>query len=177
MDRFKCVCVDGEAALATMAAYIDLNPVRAGIVEDPALYEWSGYGEASGGSRRARRGLCKALNRPQDSWEGRALPRYRLFLFDEGLAVEPESKSHGAGKRKRRGVSPEARGKVIEEKGEISPSRALRKRVSAFSNGVAIGGEIFVKTMTARYQLTMDRKRERVPKHVGGTGGFFVMRE
>jgi len=177
MDRFKCVCVDGEAALATMAAYIDLNPVRAGIVEDPALYEWSGYGEASGGSRRARRGLCKALNLPQDSWEGCALPRYRLFLFDEGLAVEPKSKSLGAGKRKRRGVSPEARGKAIEGKGEISPSLALRKRVSAFSNGVAIGGEVFVKTMTARYQLSMDRKRERIPKHVGGTGGFFVMRE
>ena len=28
MDRFKSVLVDGEAALATMAAYIDLNPVR-----------------------------------------------------------------------------------------------------------------------------------------------------
>jgi hypothetical protein len=42
MDRFKSVLVDGEAALATMAASIDLNPVRAGIVEDPMLYEWSG---------------------------------------------------------------------------------------------------------------------------------------
>jgi len=86
--------------------------------------------------------------------------------------VDPESKSHGAGKLKRRGVSPEARGKVIEEKREILPSLALRKRVPAFSNGVTIGGELVAKTVTARYQLTMDRERERVSKHVGAAGGF-----
>ena len=40
------------------------NPVRAGIVEDSMLYEWSGYGEAAGGSRRARSGHCKALSLP-----------------------------------------------------------------------------------------------------------------
>ncbi len=68
MDRFKSVCVEGEVALAIMAGYIDLNPVRAGIGEDPMDYEWSGYGDAVGGSKRARRGLCKALNLPQDSW-------------------------------------------------------------------------------------------------------------
>ena len=73
MDRFKSVCVDGEAALATMAAYIDLNPVRAGIVEDPMLCEWSSYGDAAGRSKRARRGLCKVLNLPRDSREGRGL--------------------------------------------------------------------------------------------------------
>jgi hypothetical protein len=93
MDRFKSVLVEGEAALATMAAYIDLNPVRAGITDDPMSYEFSGYGDAAGGSKRARRGLCKALNLPQGSWESRGLARYRLFLFDEGLSMEPESKS------------------------------------------------------------------------------------
>lgn len=113
MDRFKSVLVEGEAALATMAAYIDLNPVRAGIIDDPMHYEWSGYGEAMGGSRRARRGLCKALNLPRDSWECRGLARYRLFLFDEGLVVEPQSPSHGKGKRKRRGIKMAARTKVL----------------------------------------------------------------
>ena len=29
-----------------MAAYIDLNPMRVGMVSDPAEYRWSGYGEA-----------------------------------------------------------------------------------------------------------------------------------
>jgi putative transposase len=59
MDRFKSVLVEDGEALRTMALYIDLNPVRAGLVEDPKDYRWTGYGEACGGSKRARRGLCR----------------------------------------------------------------------------------------------------------------------
>src|ERR1035437_2851359 len=35
-DRFKSVIVEDGVACKTMAAYIDLNPVRAGMVKDPA---------------------------------------------------------------------------------------------------------------------------------------------
>jgi len=178
MDRFQSVLVDGEAALATMAAYIDLNPVRAGIVEDPMLYEWSGYGEAAGGSRRARRGLCKALSLPQDLWEGRGMARYRLFLFDEGLSVEAETPSLGRGKKKRGGIKMEARMKVVEERGKVSPGQNLRKRVASFSLGVAIGNEDFVNGVAARYQEALGRKKARSPRSLsGGDSGLFVMRE
>ena len=61
-DRFKSVLVDGAGlSLATMAAYIDLNPVRAGLVNDPKDYRWCGYGEAVAGQRLARTGLCRIL--------------------------------------------------------------------------------------------------------------------
>ena len=178
MDRFRSVCVDGEAALATMAAYIDLNPVRAGIVVDPMDYEWSGYGDAAGGSKRARRGLCKALNLPRDSWEGRGMARYRLFLFDEGLSVEPESPSLGKGRKRRGGIKMEARTKVAEQKGVLSPREALSRRVASFTTGMAIGGEGFVKGVASRYQEAMGRKRPRIPRSLPGEGGgFFVMKE
>jgi putative transposase len=36
-------------ALAMIAAYIDLNAVRAGLVVDPKDYRFCGYGEAMGG--------------------------------------------------------------------------------------------------------------------------------
>ena len=50
-ERFKSVLVEGSGTtLAAMAAYIDLNPVRAGLVEDPKDYRWCGYGEALGGA-------------------------------------------------------------------------------------------------------------------------------
>jgi putative transposase len=56
MDRFKSVLVEGKGeALRTMAAYIDLNPVRAGLVKDPKDYRWCGYAEALAGTRRMRR--------------------------------------------------------------------------------------------------------------------------
>src|SRR5690606_27693693 len=57
-ERFKSVLVeDDPGTLKMVAAYIDLNPVRAGLVEDPADYRWSGYGEAMGGGDAARAGL------------------------------------------------------------------------------------------------------------------------
>jgi REP element-mobilizing transposase RayT len=95
MERFKSVLVEDGEALRTMALYIDLNPVRAGLVEDPKDYRWTGYGEAMGGSKRARRGLCRVMEASMDSWEerrGELTPgqAYRCWLFGEGLEVGVE---------------------------------------------------------------------------------------
>ena len=65
-DAFKSVIVEDGYAAKTIAAYIDLNPVRAGMVKDPADYRWSSYGEAIGGGakgngKKARAGLVRAL--------------------------------------------------------------------------------------------------------------------
>jgi putative transposase len=52
-DRFKSVLVEGEGnPLQTMAAYIDLNSVRAGIVDDPKDYRCCSYAEAVANSER-----------------------------------------------------------------------------------------------------------------------------
>lgn len=58
-ERYKVVLVEESArVLLRVGAYIDLNPVRAGMVGDPGEYRWSGYGEAlgvaSGSSRKGR---------------------------------------------------------------------------------------------------------------------------
>ena len=63
-SRFRSVIVEDGLAARTMAAYIDLNPVRAGMVNDPADYRWSSYGEAVGGGRgakKAQEGLVRAM--------------------------------------------------------------------------------------------------------------------
>ena len=64
-QRYKSVIVESGHAARTMAAYIDLNPVRAGMKQDPAEYRWSSYGEAIGGNlkgngKKARMGLMRA---------------------------------------------------------------------------------------------------------------------
>ena len=51
MDRFRSVIVEDGECLRTMAAYIDLNPIRAGLVESPEDYRWCGYSEALGGGQ------------------------------------------------------------------------------------------------------------------------------
>jgi putative transposase len=48
--RFRSSLVDSEAYLLKCMSYIELNPVRAGMVRSPADYAWSSYGENSTGS-------------------------------------------------------------------------------------------------------------------------------
>jgi putative transposase len=41
--RYKATLLDSENYLLTCSRYIELNPVRAGMVNDPAEYPWSSY--------------------------------------------------------------------------------------------------------------------------------------
>lgn len=47
--RFKASLVDSEAYLLTCMRYIELNPVRANMVKQPAEYRWSSYGHNAQG--------------------------------------------------------------------------------------------------------------------------------
>lgn len=46
--RYKCTLVQSESYLLTCMAYLDLNPVRAGMVSQPSDYVWSSYGHYTG---------------------------------------------------------------------------------------------------------------------------------
>ena len=128
MDRFKSVLVEDGEVLRTMALYIDLNPVRAGLVDDPKDYRWTGYGEATGGSKRARRGLCRVMEAPMDSWEekrGGLTPAeaYRCWLFGEGLEVDAEKLSGSAGAVRDQRAGLEVSGRLKRLSGNDSAER------------------------------------------------------
>jgi putative transposase len=42
-SRYKSSLIEVDAYLLACQRYIELNPVRAGIVSDPALYRWTSY--------------------------------------------------------------------------------------------------------------------------------------
>lgn len=42
--RYKATVIDSENYLLSCSRYIELNPVRSGLVEDPADYPWTSYG-------------------------------------------------------------------------------------------------------------------------------------
>jgi putative transposase len=46
--RYKSTLIQAERYLLACMVYIDLNPVRAGMVADPANYPWSSYQHYSG---------------------------------------------------------------------------------------------------------------------------------
>ena len=41
--RYKAIVVDKDAYLAQVVRYIHLNPLEAGLVEEPQAYEWSSH--------------------------------------------------------------------------------------------------------------------------------------
>ena len=160
-SRFKSVLVEDGIAAQTMAAYIDLNPVRAGMVTDPADYRWSSYGEAMGGGprgngKKARAGLVRALMAHKGygadarHWAGKVSRDYRMVLLEEGAEKLKEGVSP-SGERDvvvvRKGIKKAA---VAAELDQLCRSRdvALRKmlrcRVRYFTDGEVIGSREFV---------------------------------
>jgi len=81
-SRYKSSLVQAETYLLTCQRYIEMNPVRAAMVEDPAHYRWTSYRShalgqpdarltahplylALGRSERERQSAYRALFRPQ----------------------------------------------------------------------------------------------------------------
>jgi len=42
-DRYKSILISNDEYLLACGSYVELNPVRAGVVEDPQDYKWSSY--------------------------------------------------------------------------------------------------------------------------------------
>jgi len=147
-DRYRRVLVEDGEALRTMAAYIELNPVRAGLVDDPKDYRWCGLAEALGGSKRARRGLCAALGVTVANWEREGLRPYRSLLLGEGMeAGEKEKKIEKKQERKfrRRGMGREKALAELRDGGKLTQAELLQCRVRYFSDGLVIGSREFVE--------------------------------
>ncbi|WP_457756218.1 transposase, partial [Thermodesulfatator indicus] len=138
-DRFKSVIIETGEALLNCLAYIELNPVRAGIVEKPENYRWCSLGY------RARRGTGKTflsldigLPRYEGKSEKEKFELLREFVYGKGGLGKPE---RGTGKN-------------------------LRQRVSFFTEGLAIGSKDFVKSAAARLKKFLGLKRGRKSKKI-----------
>jgi len=83
--RFKSLLAEDGHAAQVLAAYIDLNPVRAGIVQDPKDYRWCGYAEALAGHRRAREGIQRVMYESGTDAAGRGGPTELLTDWKEAV--------------------------------------------------------------------------------------------
>ena len=67
--RFRDTIIERSVeAMSSVAAYIDLNPWRARMCEDPADYGWSSYGKAIAGDERSRAGY-NVIYDTSDCWD------------------------------------------------------------------------------------------------------------
>jgi putative transposase len=159
-ERYKSVLVDSAgAALATMAAYIDLNPVRAGLVGDPKDYRWCGYAEAVAGKRASRLAypVVIAAVEGQAVGVGKAMEAYRVWLYGQG-AVEGVN---APGERTVRcGMDLERVKAVVEQKGRLPLPEYVRCRVRYFVDGAVLGSKAFVNGVFAANRRRFGAKRK-----------------
>jgi putative transposase len=141
-ERFKSVLIEEGQAMSAVAAYIDLNPLRAGLCEDPKDYRYCGYAEAiAKNSAQAKLGLQVALGLGSEcSWK-EARREYRKLLFQTGTAA---SKAGAV-------IDVQLSQKVFQQQqGEIPLAELLRCRIRYFTDGGILGSRAFVREQFAR---------------------------
>lgn len=164
-ERFKSELVESGHAARRVAAYIDLNPVRARIVKDPKDYRWSGYGEAVAGRERARTGLrlvlfeelstrtCEERAGKEVATWAQVMRNYRVVLFEEGEeSVRDEVK-------KRAGIARSRVKKILARGGELSEAELMWCRTRYFVDGLVIGSEAFVNQVYTLSRGYFGKKR------------------
>ena len=156
MGRFKSVLVEGSRgqdasvtsqadALKVMAAYIDLNPVRAELVEQAGDYRWSGWSGAQGGDKEAMEGLCDVVGCGVSQWETRGKAAYGLWVSETRRQV-----------------------RARKAKGGEASEMDLMETIRAFSGGLAVGSEGFVEEVFGERRDLFGPKRERGARPLAG---------
>ena len=180
-DRYRSVIVESGVASRTIAAYIDLNPVRAGMVADPAEYRWSSYGEAVGGGgkgngNRARAGLVRVCMSHQgagfeaERWNDVA----RVYRRAMGLALDRKVGRAAVEKGKVRPWMNEAEAIEATENGTVLPDLSmagmLRCRVRYFTDGAVIRSKAFVNDTFTNARDRFSPRRKDGARAMRGSG-------
>ena len=179
-ERFKSVIVESGVAARTMAAYVDLNPVRAGMVADPAEYRWSSYGEAVGGGskgngKKAREGIVRACLSHQgggfdaEKWKDVS----RIYRRAMGLALGRKS---GRAEVESSPVVTKNTAEMLASEGnetvlpDLGMAGMLRHRVRYFTDGAVIGSKAFVNEVFAGARERFTKKRKDGARKLRGSG-------
>jgi hypothetical protein len=183
-ETFKSVIVEDGLAARTMAAYIDLNPVRAGMVADPAEYRWSSYGEAMGATGRsgakAKAGLVRAIMADKGweadarHWAGRVSKHYRMLLLEEGQEVSKDVVNQAGELEKKvlkQGMDPAVAEEELERLAaarDVALRQVLRWKVRYFTDGAVVGSRVFVDGLFEQCRDRFGAKRKNGARKMRG---------
>jgi hypothetical protein len=139
--RFKHTLLEEGRAVWDCWKYIEMNPVRAGLVDDPAEYRFSSYGRWSGGGRHPF----------ERSVEERLMPRLRgLLQVRNQRELYGLLRQHFALLQTLR-QGPAAIDAAVEAAGKpLAFSTVASRRMRYWTDGLVIGSKAFVlEIMTA----------------------------
>lgn len=158
-DRFKSSVLEGSReALWNGVKYAELNPVRAGMVEDPADYRFCSWGRYCGsGKHPFYENFCKHMRGVAELHTGRELSDEEVLSEFRGeLAriraweADQDRQLDSKGRTKASVAAEKAR-----KRGDSMPIRFLR-RTRYWTDGAVIGSKAFVQNIACMFE---DRER------------------
>ena len=169
-ERFKSVIVEKGETLVNCLSYVDLNPVRAGIVDRPEKYRWNTLGYLSQTDNKDDfLSFDLGIKEFGEKNKSERIRRYREYVYEAGAIDHPEK--------------PYA--KVIDEKTikkeraknfEITRYDRFRNRTRYFTDSGVIGTKKFVSEHYFRFKDIFQCKHEKIPKPVKGIEGMFSLK-
>ena len=166
-DRFKSVIVEKGETLINCLAYIDLNPVRAGIVAKPEDYRWNSIGyHVQSGNRDGFLSLDFGLKAFNGLDAGERLRSYRRFLYEKG--AKPTAK----------GMSIDGKRLTKERDRDfnLNPVDRFAYRTRYFSDSGIIGTREFVIRNYSRFKHYFQSKNDKSPKRIVGLDGVYSLK-
>jgi REP element-mobilizing transposase RayT len=166
-DRFKSVIVEKGETLINCLAYIDLNPVRAGIVKKPEGYRWSSIGyHAQTDNKNNFLSLDFGLKEFGELDESERFRRYRRFVYQTG-AIDS-----GKGAQ----IDAKTVDKEQQQNFKISKADRFKHRTRYFTDSGIIGSKKFVQENFLRFKHLFQTKNQRLPKRVAGLDGMYSLK-
>jgi hypothetical protein len=169
-DRFKSVIVDKGETLINCLAYIDLNPLRAGIVQRPEDYRWNSLGyHVQTNNRDSFLSTDFGLKEFNVKSKKERIRRYRRYVYEAGAVNRPE-------KGKNKVIGDKILKKERNRGFELSRSDRFRYRTRYFTDSGVIGSKEFVSMTYKRFKHHFNSKNEKKPKRVKGLSGVYSLK-
>jgi putative transposase len=165
-ERFKSLIVQNGDTLINCLAYIDLNPVRAGLVERPEEYRWSSLGyHVQTGNAGGLLSVNYGLRDGKELTESESLTHYRRFLYETGALDKNgiKIKEQILAKERSRGF-------------KITRPMRFIFRTRYFTDSGIIGTKEFVSGTYHRFKTIYPAVREKLPKAIAGLEGVYSLK-
>jgi putative transposase len=169
-DRFKSVIVEKGETLINCLAYIDLNPLRADLVEHPEDYRWNSLGyHVQTNNQDKFLSTDFGLKEFNVKSEKERIRSYRRYIYEAGAVNRPE-------KGKIQVIGDKIMEKERNREFELSRSNRFRYRTRYFTDSGVIGSKEFVSMNYKRFKGVFMSKREKIPKPVTGLDGIYSLK-
>jgi putative transposase len=156
-ERFKSVIVESGEALVNCLAYIELNPVRAGLAKRPEDYRWCSLGYHLQ-TRNMGRFLSLDFGLQEFGLKsGRErLRHFRRFVYEKG--------------------GLEGLDKECKRDFEVRKLDRFLFRTRYFTDSGIIGSKAYVSDLYLAFKHQFASKREKVPKRISGLEGIYSLK-